>query len=71
MSKVINKTDPIQFIVPDTITMDVQMFLGWPIQQDGEGYFLTIQTPEGEKRVNEGEWIVECEGGNFKVAEAE
>ena len=35
-----------------------ESFLGYPVQRDDSGWFLTIPTLEGPMRASEGDWIV-------------
>lgn len=49
--------DAEQFIVGDRPSENL-MFMQWPVQKDEKGFFLTIETLEGNHRANEGDWVI-------------
>ena len=52
--------DAEQFVVTDgtDVSDGKKMFMSWPIQKDGNGYFVIIETLEGNHRASNGDYII-------------
>ena len=60
-----------QFIAPQDDPDEDAMFGEYPVETDDTGYFLTVQTPNGLLRCNDGDWILTDEHGNKSVVSPE